>query len=69
MKQNFWRRGDARKGANMLRWGIVFFIIAVVAAFFGFVGVAGVAIDIAKFLFYVFLVLCIISFLYVAIKR
>jgi uncharacterized membrane protein YtjA (UPF0391 family) len=45
----------------MLRWTILFLIIAVIAGIFGFTGVAGAATDIARTLFFVFLVLLIIS--------
>ncbi|MEO5646665.1 MAG: DUF1328 domain-containing protein [Candidatus Paceibacterota bacterium] len=47
----------------MLRWAVIFLIIALVAALFGFGGVAGTAIGIAKILFFVFIVLFIISLL------
>ncbi len=46
----------------MLNWSINFFIIAIVAAVLGFTNIAGSAIDIAKVLFVVFLVLAVISF-------
>ena len=45
----------------MLRWALIFFIVALLAAVLGFGGVAGVAVGIAKFLFYVFAVLLLIS--------
>lgn len=47
----------------MLNWAVTFFIIAIVAAVLGFTNIAGSAIDIAKVLFVVFLVLAGISFL------
>ena len=45
----------------MLRWILTFLIIALVAAVFGFGGIAEGAASIAKVLFYVFLVLFLIS--------
>ena len=45
----------------MLRWAIAFLIIALVAAVLGFGGIAGVAIDIAKLIFYVAIVLFAIA--------
>lgn len=45
----------------MLRWALIFFVVAVIAAFFGFIGIAGAAIDIAKIIFYIFLILFVIS--------
>jgi len=46
----------------MIQWSIGFFIIAVIAAVFGFGGIAESAVGIAKVLFFVFLVLAVISF-------
>lgn len=45
----------------MLYWAAVFFVIALVAAVFGFGGIAGGAISIAKILFFVFLILFLVS--------
>jgi uncharacterized membrane protein YtjA (UPF0391 family) len=45
----------------MLRWAIIFFVVAIVAAILGFGGIAGAAVDIAKILAGVFLVLFIVS--------
>jgi uncharacterized membrane protein YtjA (UPF0391 family) len=47
----------------MLQYTVTFFIIAIIAAVFGFGGIAAGATEIAKILFFVFLVLTIISFL------
>jgi len=40
----------------MLRWAATFFIIAIVSAFFGFGGIANAATNIAKVLFYIFII-------------
>ncbi len=48
----------------MLNWAVTFFIIAIVAAVLGFTNIAGSAIDIAKILFFVFLVLAVVSFIF-----
>ena len=45
----------------MLRWALIFFVIAIVAAVFGFGGVAGDAAWIGKILLFVFLVLAVAS--------
>ena len=45
----------------MLNWAISFFLIAVLAAILGFGGVAFAAAGIAKILFFVFLVLFLMS--------
>jgi len=48
---------------NMLRWSLIFFVIALVAALLGFGVIASAAASIAKVLFFVFLVLFIITFI------
>jgi uncharacterized membrane protein YtjA (UPF0391 family) len=46
---------------NMLRWAIVFFIVALLAAVMGFTGIYVAMAGIAKILFFFFLVLFVIS--------
>ncbi|HSU41192.1 MAG TPA: DUF1328 domain-containing protein [Polyangiaceae bacterium] len=48
----------------MLHWAAVFFVIALIAAVFGFGGIAASAVGIAKILFFVFLVLAVVSLLF-----
>jgi uncharacterized membrane protein YtjA (UPF0391 family) len=48
---------------TMLRWAVVFLVIALIAAVFGFGGVAGDAAWIAKILFFLFLVVFVVSLL------
>lgn len=48
----------------MLNWAATFFVIAIVAAVLGFTSIAGSAIDIAKILFFVFLILAAVSFVF-----
>jgi uncharacterized membrane protein YtjA (UPF0391 family) len=45
----------------MLTWAVIFLVVAIVAALFGFREVAGVATQIAKVLFFIFLILFVIS--------
>lgn len=45
----------------MLRWAIIFFVIALVAAVLGFGGIVGAASGIATLLFYIFIVLFVIG--------
>jgi len=47
----------------MLRWAILFLVIALIAALFGFTAVAGTAYLAAKIVFFVFLVLFVLSLL------
>lgn len=49
------------KETNMLRWALIFFIVALVAAFFGFGGIAGTAAGIAEILFYGFIIVAAIA--------
>ena len=45
----------------MLGWAVTFLIVALVAALFGFGGIAGTAVEIAKLIFFVAIVLFAIS--------
>jgi uncharacterized membrane protein YtjA (UPF0391 family) len=45
----------------MLRYSIIFFVIAIIAALLGFGGIAAGAESIAKILFYIFLTLFILT--------
>jgi len=49
------------QGGTMLYWAAVFFVIALAAALFGFVGIATAAAGIAKLLFYIFLVIFLVT--------
>jgi uncharacterized membrane protein YtjA (UPF0391 family) len=57
------RRIILEGGGIMLRWAIIFLVIALVAAVFGFTGIATAAAGIAKFLFFLFLAVCVILFI------
>jgi len=46
----------------MLKWAAIFLVISIVAAMFGFTNIAGSALDIAKVLFGIFLILALILF-------
>lgn len=52
--------GAGRGPMRMLKWAIIFFLVSVVAGFFGFTGVASGARTIAKVLFFIALVVFII---------
>jgi uncharacterized membrane protein YtjA (UPF0391 family) len=53
----------------MLAWAVAFFLIAIVAAILGFTGVAVGAASIAKVLFFVFVVLFLISLIGGMLRR
>jgi uncharacterized membrane protein YtjA (UPF0391 family) len=45
----------------LLRWSLVFLIVAIIAAVFGFGNIAASATDIARILFIIFIVLFLVS--------
>jgi uncharacterized membrane protein YtjA (UPF0391 family) len=45
---------------SLLKWALIFAVIALVAGLLGFVGVEGVAADIARFLFFLFVALVVL---------
>ena len=53
----------------MLHYAIVFFIVALVAALFGFGGIAAGAVEIAKILFFIFIVLFVVSLIAGLVRR
>lgn len=48
----------------MFRWALAFLVFALIAALFGFGGLAGTAAGIAQILFYVGLLLFVVTLLY-----
>ena len=44
----------------MLKWALIFLVIALIAGALGFTGVAGASIAIAKTLFFIFLVIFLV---------
>ena len=53
----------------MLRYAAVFFVIAIIAAIFGFGGIAAGATEIAKVLFFIFVVVFLITLLLGLFRR
>ncbi len=53
-----------RKEVIMLHWAATFFVIAIIAALLGFTSIAGSAVEIAKILFFVFLVLAAVTLIF-----
>jgi uncharacterized membrane protein YtjA (UPF0391 family) len=53
----------------MLYWAAVFFVIALIAAVFGFTGIAVGAAEIAKILFFIFLIVFLISLVLGLMRR
>jgi uncharacterized membrane protein YtjA (UPF0391 family) len=54
---------------SLLHYAIVFLVVALIAAAVGFGGVAGVAMEGARLLFWVFIVLFVISLVAGVIRR
>ncbi|MBP9854835.1 MAG: DUF1328 domain-containing protein [Candidatus Omnitrophica bacterium] len=48
----------------MLNWAITFLVVAIIAGVLGFGGIAGVSMDFAKIVFFLFLVLFVVSLLF-----
>lgn len=55
--------------SNLLHWAVVFLIVALVAAVLGFGGVAGTAMEAAKMVFWVAIVIAVISFAVSLLRR
>ena len=53
----------------LLKWALVFMVVAIVAAIFGFTGISEGAVGIAKVLFVVFLVIFVILFVMSFVKK
>ena len=66
---NFGQEISATKGREMLRYAAIFLVIALIAALFGFTGIAAGAVQIAKILFFVFLLLFVASLIAALIRR
>jgi uncharacterized membrane protein YtjA (UPF0391 family) len=54
---------------NLLHYAIVFLVVALIAAAIGFGGVAGFAMEAARLLFWVFIVLFVISLVAGLVRR
>ena len=57
------------KFKTMLRWTVIFLVVAIIAAIFGFTGIAAGAAAIAKILFYIFIVLFLLSLIAGGFRR
>ena len=53
----------------MLHYAVVFLVIALVAAVFGFGGIAAGAVGIAKVLFFVCVIMAVVSFIIGLLKK
>lgn len=55
--------------SNLLHWAIIFLVVAIVAAFLGFGGVAGTAMEGAKLIFWIAIVIAVISFVISLVRK
>jgi uncharacterized membrane protein YtjA (UPF0391 family) len=62
-------KGIFSEGVEMLHYAIVFFVVALIAALFGFGGIAAGAVEIAQTLFFIFLVLFVVSLILGLFRR
>lgn len=53
----------------MLHYAVVFLVIALVAALFGFGSIAAGAVGIAKILFFVFVIMAVVTFVLGLLKK
>jgi uncharacterized membrane protein YtjA (UPF0391 family) len=60
-RSDFHCRYQEARRAHMLRWTLTFLVIALIAALFGFGGIAVAAAGIARILFFIFIVLFLVS--------
>jgi uncharacterized membrane protein YtjA (UPF0391 family) len=62
-------RFPCSEGDAMLYWAIVFLVIALVAALFGFGGIAVAAAGIAKVLFFLFVIIFVVTLIMGLMRR
>ena len=55
--------------SNLLHWAIIFLVVAIVAAFLGFGGVAGTAMEGAKLVFWIAIVIAVFSFVVSLVRK
>jgi uncharacterized membrane protein YtjA (UPF0391 family) len=61
---------EGGEGMNTaLSWALGFFVVAIIAAIFGFGGIAAGAADIAQFLFWLFVILFVVSLVMGLVRR
>jgi uncharacterized membrane protein YtjA (UPF0391 family) len=53
----------------MLYWALLFLIVALIAALFGFGGIAAGAVTIAQWLFFIFVILFLVSLILGLVRR
>ena len=67
--RNLRRARAAQEELVLLHYAVVFLVIALVAALFGFGGIAAGAVGIAKILFFVFVIMAVVTFVLGIMKK
>jgi uncharacterized membrane protein YtjA (UPF0391 family) len=62
-------RAQRPKEIVMLHYAVVFLVVALVAALFGFGGIAAGAVEIAKILFFVFVIMAVVTFIISLVRK
>jgi uncharacterized membrane protein YtjA (UPF0391 family) len=60
---------DVFEVGGMLQWTVIFLVTAITCAVFGFGGIAGEAASVAKMLFFIFLVIFVLSLIAGGFRR
>ena len=55
--------------SNLLHWAVIFLVVAIIAVLLGFGGLAGTAMEGAKLVFWVAIVIAIISFVVSLLRK
>lgn len=55
--------------SNLLHWAVIFLVVAIIAALLGFGGVAGTAMEGAKLVFWVAIIIAVISFVVSLLRK
>lgn len=55
--------------SNLLHWAIVFLVVALIAAVLGFGGIAGTAMEGAKLLFWIAIILAVLAFIVSLVRK
>jgi uncharacterized membrane protein YtjA (UPF0391 family) len=54
------RRREKETEMSLLKWALIFLVISLVAALFGFTGISEASADIARVLFYIFVIIFLV---------
>ena len=55
-----WRFAIPERAMTILKWALIFFLVSIVAGILGFTDISAASADVARFLFYVFVVIFLV---------